>query len=84
MICWNKSIAGFITDRGNGRYQNNSLWFGFVKRQIHYHWGKMDDSTSSGNVIVLRQSQTGGYYKQTDRFHGRVEIGINILFPPVM
>lgn len=37
----------------------------------------MDDSPPSGNVIVLQQSQTGGYYK-TDRFHGRVEtVGIS-------
>ena len=49
------------------------------------HWKTMDDSPPSGNVIVLRQLHTGGYYiYKTDRFHGRVEIGINILFPPVM
>ena len=84
MICWNKPIAG-IHNRPWPRsvLKNNSLWFGFVKRQIHYHWKTMDDSPPSGNVIVLRQLHTGGYYK-TDRFHGRVGIGINILFPPVM
>ena len=63
MICWNKPIAG-IHNRPLPRsvLKNNSLWFGFVKRQIHYHWGKMDDSPSSSNVIVLRQLHTEGYY----------------------
>lgn len=78
MICWNKPITG-IHNRPWPRsvLKNNSLWFGFVKRQIHYHWKTMDDSPPSGNVIVLQQSQTGGYYK-TDRFHGRVEtVGIS-------
>lgn len=58
--------------------KNNSLWFGFVFLTNPSPLGKNGYSPSSGNVIVLRQSQTGGYYKQTDRFHGRVgTVGFN-------